>query len=78
MLVKGFGEYCDSGPLTMKLRLLVHVVEDFERFGLLAVLDTSSIKHSYVHVRNNFWRTARPHPTAVIKMVSAMEGDEKT
>lgn len=62
----------------MKLRLSDHVVEDFERFGLLAVLDTSPFRHFDVHVRNTYWKAGRRHSTAKVKMVSVKESGEKT
>lgn len=51
LLVRTFGEHCNSGLYILKFHLLDHVVEDLRLFGTLSVLDASRFEQYSVSIK---------------------------
>lgn len=51
-----FNEHCKSVLYTLKLRLLIHMVEDVELFGCLEMLDWLLFEKSNAHIKPAYRR----------------------
>lgn len=73
MLIEAFYEHFDPGLYIIKCQLLIGMMEDRRRAGMLSVFDCSPYEHFNVNIMQAYIRTSKKRPTKIMGTVDVMK-----